>query len=208
MKRVFIYNLSEVVSKDFKDYFKAGVEIYPDEFDHMNYYDYDFSDELVEAIEKQTGKKIDDIDTEIINTIANNIVFEAYQNACYTGFYEFIAKEYNKNFGYVIDAGNELVDWSCKDIFDLDSYTFKLDFSKLDKEDKKYYIELYERPEKKYLLDFLNYDFSLFEKYIEKKLSDLPVNFIVNFKVLNDTVKEALENIEDYLSYAYELVEK
>jgi len=207
MKRVFIYQLSEVLSKRFIDFFNEGIEIYPDEFDHMNYYDYDFSDELVEAIEKETQKSIDEIDIQILNTIANNIAYETYSYAVYNGFYKWFANQYIKFFGDLIDAGNELVYYDFKNEYDLDSYWFKIDFSKMDKETKEYYLQEYETTDKKYLLDFLNYNFKAFEKYIEKKICDMNLDLLVDSKVLDDEVTNALNHINEYLSYAYELAQ-
>ena len=208
MKRVFVYNLSEVVSYDFKKFFESGVEIDPYEFNTTNFYDYYFSDELIEAIEKETGKKIDEIDTEIINTIANRIAYESYSNVAYVSFYEFIADEYIKNFRFIIDAGNEFIYNDCKDIYNLEGYYFKIDFSKLHIEDKENYKKYYGKTDKKYLLDFLNYDFGLFEKHIEKKLYSMQLDYIINGKVLDAEVKECLKHIDRYLYDVYELLEK
>ena len=207
MKRVFIYQLSEVLSKRFIDFFNEGIEIYPDEFDNLTIYDYRFSDELIQAIEKETQKSIDEIDIQILNTIANNIAYETYSYAVYNGFYKWFANQYIKFFGDLIDAGNELVYYDFKNEYDLDSYWFKIDFSKMDKETKEYYLQEYETTDKKYLLDFLNYNFKAFEKYIEKKICDMNLDLLVDSKVLDDKVTNALNHINEYLSYAYELAQ-
>jgi len=207
MKRVFIYQLSEVLSKRFIDFFNEGIEIYPDEFDNLTIYDYRFSDELIQAIEKETQKSIDEIDIQILNTIANNIAYETYSYAVYNGFYKWFANQYIKFFGDLIDAGNELVYYDFKNEYDLDSYWFKIDFSKMDKETKEYYLQEYETTDKKYLLDFLNYNFKAFEKYIEKKICDMNLDLLVDSKVLDDEVTNALNHINEYLSYAYELAQ-
>jgi len=207
MKRVFIYQLSEVLSKRFIDFFNEGIEIYPDEFDNLTIYDYSFSDELIQAIEKETQKSIDEIDIQILNTIANNIAYETYSYAVYNGFYKWFANQYIKFFGDLIDAGNELVYYDFKNEYDLDSYWFKIDFSKMDKETKEYYLQEYETTDKKYLLDFLNYNFKAFEKYIEKKICDMNLDLLVDSKVLDDEVTNALNHINEYLSYAYELAQ-
>jgi len=207
MKRVFIYQLSEVLSKRFIDFFNEGIEIYPDEFDNLTIYDYRFSDELIQAIEKETQKSIDEIDIQILNTIANNIAYETYSYAVYNGFYKWFANQYIKFFGDLIDAGNELVYYDFKNEYDLDSYWFKIDFSKMDKETKEYYLQEYETTDKKYLLDFLNYNFEAFEKYIEKKIYDMNLDLLVDSKVLDDKVTNALNHINEYLSYAYELAQ-
>ena len=207
MKRVFIYQLSEVLSKRFIDFFNEGIEIYPGEFDNLTIYDYRFSDELIQAIEKETQKSIDEIDIQILNTIANNIAYETYSYAVYNGFYKWFANQYIKFFGDLIDAGNELVYYDFKNEYDLDSYWFKIDFSKMDKETKEYYLQEYETTDKKYLLDFLNYNFEAFEKYIEKKIYDMNLDLLVDSKVLDDKVTNALNHINEYLSYAYELAQ-
>ena len=207
MKRVFIYQLSEVLSKSFIDFFNEGIEIYPDEFDNLTIYDYSFSDELIQVIEKETQKSIDEIDIQILNTIANNIAYETYSYAVYNGFYKWFANQYIKFFGDLIDAGNELVYYDFKNEYDLDSYWFKIDFSKMDKETKEYYLQEYETTDKKYLLEFLNYNFEAFEKYIEKKICDMNLDLLVDSKVLDDEVTNALNHINEYLSYAYELAQ-
>jgi len=195
-KKVFTYQLSDFLSYEFLRFIDDVVIINYEDFNCNDYITDDFSDELTEAIEAELEKPIQLIDTEIINSIAKSIYFDAYCNALYNGFHKWLGKNFMCKFRRIIKAGKELVSCDYADRYDIHTYTFTIDFEKLTEEKKKEYFLTYEDINRADLFSFLNYNIELFENYI---IAMFDADNVIDAETLEIELENRLYNLTPYL---------
>jgi len=201
-KKVFTYQLIDFLCSEFLRFIDDVVVIDFEDFSCNDYTDYDFSDDLIEGIEAEVRKPVQLINPETINSIAKSLYFDAYCNALYVGFHKWLAKTFVCRFKRLVGAGNELVDCSYKDIFDIHSYTFTIDFERLNDNKKKEYFYLYNDINKGGVFSFLNYKIANFENYITVKYDEAVTmnnTYIIDAGTLEDDIENALYNLTPYL---------
>lgn len=193
----FTYNLIDYISDEFKRFLRNPVDIKFDFFKAAELSDFPFAEDLLEAVEKQTGIPASALKEKYrkeIIAIAKEIAVNVEIIGFYSGFFK---KLFVPTFKYelhdILPAGKELTT-EIGDIFTLETYRFTVDFDKLSEYDKKEFFKSHSSLTPQGLLDFLGYNFRRFENAIYRAIHEIQGYEYFDFIDAQKELKYQLEN--------------
>lgn len=170
---VFIYNLIDYLSDDFKRWVKEPIDAGFNLFEESELSDFDFKDDLLKAMEKQTGIRASILEKNYCNeltVIAKQIASEVEFTGFYSGFFKkLLAPTFKYKLREILPAGDELTT-EIGDVFNLETYRFTIDFLRLPEWSQKEYFNSHSTLTPQGLLDFLGYNFKRFENAIYRAI--------------------------------------
>lgn len=197
----FTYNLIDYLSDEFKRFLRSPIDMEFDFFKEAELSDFPFAEDLVKAVEKQTGISASVLKEKYrkeIIAIAKEITTHMEIIGFYSGFFK---KLFVPTFKYklhnILPAGKELTT-EVGDVFNLETYRFTIDFDKLSEENKKEFFKSYSRLTPQGLLDFLGYNFRRFEVAIYRAVYETQSYEYFDFI---DAQKELKYQLEDRLPF-------